>query len=160
MSKTKKMKQLLGLFLFTTIALSFTAQKEGYYRSPSINNSTIVFTAEGDLWKHDVINKQTIRLTTSHGMESDASISPDGKQIAFLGQYEGPAEVYVININGGAPKRLTFEESRARIHGWTEDGQILYSTNFYSTLPGAKLLKLNPTSLVTTLYPLAEADKE
>ena len=37
-----------------------------------------------------------------------ARFSPDGKYIAFTGQYDGNTEVYLIPAEGGIPKRLTY----------------------------------------------------
>lgn len=138
---------------------SLTAQDQGYYRSPSISGNTIVFTAEGDLWKHDIVSGTTNRLTTNHGVEIDANISPDGKWIAFLAQYEGPNEVYIISMDGGVAKRMTYDENRPSIHGWTEDGKLLYSTMINATLPNAQLFHLNVQTLEQKQVPLAQADQ-
>src|SRR5579863_2524178 len=100
-----------GLLLTLSVLYICTvqAQEKGYYRTPAIYKNTIVFTAEGDLWKYDVSSGATARLTTHPGMETDPVISPDGKTIVFLGQYEGASELYSMPIDGGIPKRLTFE---------------------------------------------------
>jgi tricorn protease len=64
-----------------------------------------------------------------------ARFSPDGKHIAFTGQYDGNTEVYVIPAEGGVPKRLTYTATLGRddvsdrmgpnniITGWTPDGK-------------------------------------
>jgi len=152
-------KVLIFTILFTAIAASAYSQHKGYYRSPAINGDNIVFTAEGDLWKYDISSGKTQRLTTHHGMETQASFSPDGKYIAFTGEYEGPDEVYVIPAVGGKPERLTYEENSPQISQWTADGKILYSTNYYSTIPDAQLIKLDPETSHSTLIPLFQADQ-
>ena len=81
----------------------------GYYRFPAIHGDTIVFTAEGDLWRVSVNGGVAQRLTTHPAEESRAAISPDGKTIAFSAAYEGPTEVYTVPIDGGVPVRQTFE---------------------------------------------------
>ena len=43
-----------------------------------------------------------------------ARFSPDGKQLAFTGQYDGNTEVYVMPAEGGTPKRLTFTATLGR----------------------------------------------
>ena len=75
----------------------------GYYRFPTIHDNTIVFTAEGDLWTVDAAGGTAQRLTTHHGIESHAAISPDGTTLAFSAQYEGPTEVYSMPLPGGRP---------------------------------------------------------
>jgi tricorn protease len=146
------------LMLFLT-ALTLSAQQKGYYRYPAIHGNDIVFTAEGDLWKYNLLTKETNRLTTNHGVEAYSSISPDGKWVAFVGQYEGPTEVYVIPIEGGTPKRLTYEEGSPIVYQWTKDGEILYSTNSRSTIPDIQLVKINPVDRKSELIPLSQADQ-
>jgi tricorn protease len=66
---------------------------QGYYRFPALHGNTLVFTAEGDLWKVSTDGGLAQRLTTHLGPETHASISPDGKTVAFVGTYDGPSEV-------------------------------------------------------------------
>ena len=73
----------------------------GYYRYPAIHGDTLVFTAEGDLWRVSVNGGVAQRLTTHPAEESRAAIAPDGKTIAFSAAYEGPTEVYTVPIEGG-----------------------------------------------------------
>jgi tricorn protease len=68
-------------------------QQKGYYRTPCIHGNTVVFTAEGDLCKFDISSHTTTRLTTDAGVEENPVISPDGKQMAFSGEYEGAPEI-------------------------------------------------------------------
>ena len=53
------------------------------------------------------------RLTAHPGLELFAKFSPDGKQIAFTGQYDGDEQVYVVAAAGGEPKQLTYYPARA-----------------------------------------------
>ena len=62
--------------LFAT-ALPVSAQTQGYYRQPAIHGNTIVFVAEGDLWRTDANGGVASRLTTNPALESDPHISPD-----------------------------------------------------------------------------------
>ena len=72
-------------FLATLILApcALVAQQKGYYRTPAIYKNTVVFTAEGDLWKYDLATGNTARLTTHEGMETSPLISPDGKTVEF-----------------------------------------------------------------------------
>jgi tricorn protease len=155
----KTLKTLFVVILLFAGLMPATSQQKGYYRYPAIHGNDIIFTAEGDLWRFNLLTKDAVRLTTNHGVESQASISPDGSWIAFTGQYEGPSEVYVMPYAGGTPKRLTFEEGSPAVYQWTADGRILYSTNCYSTLPNAQLVKINPADLTLEVVPLSQADQ-
>jgi tricorn protease len=131
------------------------ATHRGYYRSPAVHGETVVFTSEGDLWTVSLKGGTAQRLTTAPGMETAASISPDGKTVAFLADYEGPAEVYTMPVNGGLPERRTFEGD-ARPEGWTPDGRLMIATSRYSTLPGDKLVLVDGQG-TREILPLAEA---
>ncbi len=130
---------------------------QGYYRFPAIYKNTIVFTAEGDLWKVDAHGGQAHRLTSHHGEETRARISPDGRYIAFSAQYEGFTEVYCMDFDGSHPTRLTYESEEALVVNWTPDGRILYSTRHFSTLPNTQLAQIRPDQLESELLPLSQA---
>lgn len=135
-----------------------TATPLGYYRSPTIFKETIVFTAEGDLWRVGIRGGVAQRLTTHPGQEIHAAISPDGKTLAFTAEYEGPAEVFTMPLAGGLPKRWTYEGSYAAVAGWTPDGKVLYSTANYSTLPDRRLATINLSTGERALLPLSQAN--
>lgn len=128
--------------------------RSGYYRFPAVHGSTVVFTTEGDLWSVDIRGGVPRRLTSNAGMESHATISPDGQMIAFIGQYEGPNEVYTLPIGGGVPQRRTWDGESAPV-GWAIDGRLLIRTLRYSTLPDAKLVLLDNRG-GREILPLAE----
>lgn len=140
-------------------AMAATAAELGYFRQPSISGDTIVFVAEGDLWRMSASASPTTaqRLTTHPAEESNPAISPDGKWVAFTGRYEGPAEVYVMPITGGAPTRLTYEGDTARVQGWTADNKIIYATARYSGKPTTRLYVVDMTTHFRTAIPLADA---
>jgi tricorn protease len=155
----RTLKSILIFCLLLTAGQTLCGQQKGYYRYPAIHGNTIIFTAEGDLWRFNLTTNEAKRLTTNHGVESHASISIDGQRIAFVGQYEGPSEVYVMPIDGGTPKRLTYEEGNPIVYQWTTDGKILYSTLSHSTLPNAQLIKIDPVNMTTEQIPLLQADQ-
>ena len=106
-------------------------------RFPDIRGDTVVFSYAGDLWKAPATGGTAIRLTAHPGLELFAKFSPDGKWIAFTGQYDGDEQVYVIPAEGGEPKQLTFYPAHGplaprwgydnQVYGWTPDGtRILF----------------------------------
>ncbi|HHQ47788.1 MAG TPA: protease, partial [Acidobacteria bacterium] len=48
--------------------------------------------------------------------------SPDGTMIAYTGDYDGNADVYVVPAAGGEPRRLTYFPGDDVALGWTPDG--------------------------------------
>jgi len=128
----------------------------GYYRQPALHANTVVFAAEGDLWKAPLSGGVASRLTSHPGDEGTPRISPDGKLVAFTAQYEGPTDVFVMPISGGLPKRLTWDASRAAVVGWKGD-RIIASTTRFATLPSTQLSLINPETGRRELLPLAQA---
>ncbi|MBI4606633.1 MAG: PD40 domain-containing protein [Planctomycetes bacterium] len=47
------------------------------------------------------------RLTDTPGYDAEATISPDGRKIAFTSVRDGDLDVYVMNADGSDPRRLT-----------------------------------------------------
>ncbi len=152
------MKRLIILLSAVVFSISaFASSREGYYRFPSIHGNEIVFTSEGDLWSVNINGGTATRLTTSTGTESHAYISPDGQTIAFSAQYEGPTEVYTMPVDGGVPKRITYNGTYSTVAGWTHGGKIIYATSDFSTLPDVQLCIIDPASLENKLIPLEQA---
>src|SRR5262249_54207404 len=104
-------------------------------RFPTIHKDTIVFVYAGDLYTVSAKGGTARRITSHEGFEMFPRFSPDGKQIAFTGQYDGNTEIYVIPAEGGEPKRLTYTATLGRddvsdrmgpnniCMGWTPDGK-------------------------------------
>src|SRR5277367_3980848 len=122
------------------------AGRSGYYRYPSLHGETVVFTSEGDLWSVGIHGGAARRLTSDSGMESMARISPDGQSVAFVGQYEGPSEVYTVPLAGGIPERRTWNGDSIPA-AWAPDGRLMVSTNRFSTLPDPKLVLLDASRI-------------
>ncbi|MBX2976241.1 MAG: PD40 domain-containing protein [Ignavibacteriaceae bacterium] len=132
------------LFLILTFCVSLTiayAQKEmRLLRFPTINGNTVVFTYAGDLYSVDSKGGTARKLTNDVGTEVFPKFSPDGKYIAFTGQYDGNTEVYLIPAEGGTPKRLTFTPTLGRddvsdrmgpnniVTGWKDNKTIVFRT--------------------------------
>lgn len=104
-------------------------------RFPDIHGDAVVFSHAGDLWSVPASGGMARRLTSGDGLELFPCFSPDGKWIAFTGQYDGSLDVYVMPASGGEPRRLTWYPSEVNndrmgfdnmILGWTPDGKILF----------------------------------
>jgi tricorn protease len=177
-SSRSRRHSLRRFFIITFVSAcalvsSLAISSPGYFRYPALHGTTVVFTAEGDLWKVDLkegdlkhlnlkhLNlKQghAIRLTSHPAEEKEAAISPDGKLVAYTARYEGTTEVYVIPMMGGVPKRVSYESSRVRLHHWTRDGKILYSANNHLGPPGNWTLRaVDPVDMSVATLPLADA---
>ncbi|MEI7897219.1 MAG: PDZ domain-containing protein [bacterium] len=111
------MRKMLLLLSMVVAVSSFTvAQDETRLnRFPAIHGNQVVFTYAGDLYTVDKSGGIARKLTSDeNGYEMFARFSPDGKNIAFTGQYDGNTEVFLIPAQGGVPKRLTFTATLGR----------------------------------------------
>jgi len=131
--KSKTFLYLFALLLIGTVA---TAQQESrLFNFPTIHNNNIAFSYAGDIY---IVNSEggiARKLTSHKGYEMFPKFSPDGKHIAFTGQYDGNTEVFLIPSKGGTPKRLTFTSTLKRddlgdrmgpnnlVLGWTPDSK-------------------------------------
>ena len=52
--------------------------------------------------------------------------SPNGMWIAFDSAWEGHFNIYVVNANGGAPRRQTDNSTNTSIPSWSQDGNWIY----------------------------------
>ena len=99
-------------------------------QKPTMNKTEIVFSYSGDLWRVSREGGIASRLTSGPGFESDAAFSPDGKTLAFTGEYDGNVDVFTVPASGGIPKRVTYHPDADRVVGWTPDGtRVLFRSN-------------------------------
>ena len=109
---------VLSLVLLASVAGSASAAPSGenarLLRFPATNSSEVVFSYAGDLWTVPIQGGEARRLTSHIGYEMLARYSPDGKTIAFTGEYDGNREVYSIPAGGGEPVRLTYTATNGR----------------------------------------------
>ncbi|MGB7282448.1 MAG: PDZ domain-containing protein [Candidatus Acidiferrum sp.] len=97
---------------------------------PTISATQIVFEFAGDLWSVPRAGGVAQRLTAAVGKASDPVLSPDGSEVAFTGEYDGNADVYVMPSIGGTPRRLTYHPAPDEVIGWTRDGKsVLFASN-------------------------------
>ena len=109
------MKQVALFFaFFLSIQVIFSQNDTRLLRFPAINGDQVVFSYAGDLYTVTKTGGVARKLTNDDGYEMFARFSPDGKQIAFTGQYDGNTEVYLMNANGSSPKRLTYTATLGR----------------------------------------------
>jgi len=131
------MKQLITILALLATPLSALAQDNltRLLRQPDIHGDTVAFVYGGDIWLASAHGGEARRLTSDAGMEYFPKFSPDGKWIAFTGDYSGSRQVFVISADGGQPRQLTFYNDVGaipprggidnRILDWTPDGKYI-----------------------------------
>lgn len=94
-------------------------------RSPTVSATHIAFAYANNIWVVERAGGAGRRLTSFQGQASNPRFSPDGRWIAFTGDYAGNADVYVVAATGGEPKRLTWHPGADLVQGWTPDGKAV-----------------------------------
>jgi tricorn protease len=125
--RTLAMSFILGLS--TAPFQPVIAQGTRMLRDPDVGPNNIVFVHANDIWLVGRDGGDALRLTSSEGAETDPAFSPDGRWIAFTGQYGGDTDVFVIPATGGEPRRLTWHPGADVVQGWTPDGKILFRSS-------------------------------
>jgi len=98
-------------------------------RYPDIHENQVVFTSGGDIWIASTDgNARARRLTIHDGEERHPHFSADGSHIAFTGELDGNADVYVMDTDGGNITRLTFHPGFDEVIGWhPNQNKVLFS---------------------------------
>jgi len=165
-----QMKHFIFLMLFfTAFPLLGSANEEArLLRFPSTNGNEIVFSYAGDLYKVSASGGEARRLTSHIGYEMFPRFSPDGKTIAFTGQYDGNTEVFTIPSEGGEPLRVTYTATNSRddlgdrmgpnniVTGWSPDGQRIVYRNRISSGFDGMLYTVNKEGGLSEAIPLPE----
>ena len=106
-------------------------------RTPTVSATQIGFAYANNIWVVPRAGGSAKRLTSFQGQTANPHFSPDGRSIAFSGEYAGNFDVYVVSSDGGEPKRLTWHPGADMVEGWTPDGKsILFSSTRATWAPG------------------------
>ena len=129
-------------------------------RSPTVSATQIAFAYAGNIWVVPRTGGSAVRLTSVPGDAMNPYFSPDGKWIAFSGNYGGNTDVYVMPAEGGEPKRLTWHPAPDLVQGWTPDGKaIVFSSTQSANLPTPvpRWFTVSPEGGLVTMMPAYRA---
>jgi tricorn protease len=128
-----RMLTLLCVFMATTA----WAQPIHIPRHPDYHNGRIYFSYLGSIWVANEDGSNPVRLTVNAAHDDYPRVSPDGKWIAFSSNRYGSNNVFVMPIQGGEPKQLTFYSAGNTVVGWERDSKhIVFSTARGLPYPG------------------------
>ncbi|MDE2345138.1 MAG: PD40 domain-containing protein, partial [Gammaproteobacteria bacterium] len=125
---------LLPMLAMLALLAGTARANDTLMRYPTLHGNSVVFEAHGNLWKVSRSGGEATRLTTDPGFDIMPRYSPDGKWIAFTGQYQGNTDVYIIPADGGNARRLTYHSDVVAsaplrwgpdnmVVSWTPDGK-------------------------------------
>nr|WP_245771412.1 S41 family peptidase [Actinacidiphila guanduensis] len=102
-----------------------------YLRFPHLHGDLLCFAAEDDIWVAPLgaagsAAGRAWRVTADRTRVGAPRFSPDGRTIAFTSWRSLDPEVYLVPVDGGASRRLTYWGSTdTRVCSWTPDGDVL-----------------------------------
>lgn len=161
-------KAILAAALLAGTAMYSSGEEARLLRFPATNGTDIIFSYAGDLYTVPAEGGEAKRLTSHVGYEMFARFSPDGKKVAFTGEYDGNREVYMMDAKGGKPVRLTYTSTNSRddlgdrmgpnniVMGWNPDGKsIIYRNRIGDGFDG-KLWTVSTSGDMPKQIPLPE----
>ena len=136
---------------------TMSAQETLLLRSPSVSNDKIVFAYASNIWTAAKDGSNPLRLTVNQDVEFEPALSPDGKWVAFSGNYDGNVDVFVVSVNGGTPKRLTFHPSQEIVRGWNGNKIVYASAKASFSNRYLRLFEVDAVTGIEETIPLPEA---
>ena len=99
----------------------------------SADSTKLVYQAgktNSDIYLYDLETGKITTLIAGPGFESDPSLSPDGKSVAFVSDRDGNAEIYIQDLDGSNLRRLTNHPAHDEFPTFSPDGtQIVFNSN-------------------------------
>lgn len=123
----------LIISVYSSISIAQNTKDTRLLTDPAISKDKIAFIYAEDLWVANRDGSNPIRLTIDEGIESRPKFSPDGSKIAFSAEYDGNTDIFIVDANGGIPKRLTWNPYYDRVRGFDASGEnVLFASRRHS----------------------------
>ncbi len=116
-----------GLPLKTERKIEFTTD-EATWLSLTLtpDGQTIIFELLGDLYSLPITGGEAKPVTTGLAFDSQPSVSPDGKRIAFVSDRDGSENLWICNLDGSDAKQLSKDaQGDFESPSWTPDGDYV-----------------------------------
>lgn len=133
------MYKQIGIFSLLLLLTTFAGPAKAdtpdalMLRFPDVSKERIVFAFAGDIWVVSKDGGMARRISSASGLEMFPKFSPDGKTLAFTGNYDGNMDVYTMPVDGGSAKRLTYHSMPDLVIDWYPDGKnILFRSKMAS----------------------------
>ena len=162
-------RRVLAVAVLGVLAAMTADAQTKLLRFPDVHGDRVVFVYAGDLWTASTDGGTATRLTAHPGLEVFPKFSPNGRWVAFTGQYDGDEQVYFIPATGGVPRQLTWYPARGplaprwgydnQVYDWTSDGRsVLFRSLRYSTgLSDSRLFLVSTEGGLQTPLPMPES---
>src|ERR1041385_1466043 len=125
----RNLLRVVAALIVAAPALAVDIHDTRLLTQPAISGARVAFSYANDLWVAKLDGSDVRRLTSHPGIEGNPRFSPDGKWIAFSGEYDGNVDVFVVPSEGGVPRRLTWHPGPDIPLGFTPDGSAVLFTS-------------------------------
>ncbi|MDE6741832.1 MAG: PDZ domain-containing protein [Muribaculaceae bacterium] len=125
------MKKTLFSALAALAAVSAMGEAPLWIRDVAIapDGQRIAFTYKGDIFTVPVAGGGARQLTSDKAFDSKPIWTPDGKRLVFRSDREGSDDIFIMNANGGALKRLTTSSIAEQPLAFLNDSILIFSAN-------------------------------
>jgi tricorn protease len=119
-------RMLAGLAVLVAASAFCATQPPFSEPSLSPDGKSIAFVSGGDVWTVPSTGGDARLLVANSATESRPLFSPDGKSLAFVSTRTGNGDIYVLDLTTGETRRVTWDDTRELIDGWSRDGEWIY----------------------------------
>ncbi|GAB4005738.1 S41 family peptidase [Spirosoma migulaei] len=132
---TSPTRLLLHCLLLTLVAIPSVGQTQPptpapkfAYAEPSLSpdGSELAFVSGGDIWTVPTGGGEARLLVSHPDNESRPLYSPDGKYVAFSSSRTGNGDIYLLTLETGTIKRLTYDDGNEVLNAWSRDSKLVY----------------------------------
>ncbi len=106
------------------------SKSQALLRQPALDpdGRLLAFIAAGDVWLVSIEGGVAERLTAHPASHYGPRFSPDGQRILFGAGRDGSGDLYVLDLAGGPPRQITFQDEQCTPEDWASDGEAVFFT--------------------------------
>lgn len=116
-----------------TVRLNLSGPADFVSWSPQGNKLAVALTSDyynTEIYTVDTDGGNLKKLTSTEGINTSPSFSPDGSMIAFVSNRGGSPQIYTMNSDGTDQQRITFNEGNYNTSpAWSPDGKMIAFTS-------------------------------
>lgn len=111
---------------------------------------SLAYQGSADIFRVQTANRRNLTRITKgpyRAMNVEPSVSPDGRKIAFSSDRSGRPMIYIMNVDGSQPKRLTFAGYYNSSPSWSPDGKWIAFSSYQRGYNDIFIIKPDGTGL-------------